>query len=81
MNTMNSTHVAVGVGVELAPAVQRYFNSTLTEMKVAGSSYTADFFKNLTKEVLDLMARAPTQQEPYKVRMVEGNTNVFDLSL
>ena len=46
MNTINSTVAAVGVGVDLAPAVKRYFESTfLMEMKVAGPSCNADFVK------------------------------------
>jgi hypothetical protein len=81
MNTINSTAAAVGVGVELAPAVKRYFESTLAEMKVAGPSCNADFLKNLTKEVLEFMARAPTLSEPYKVRIEKENSNPFNLSL
>jgi hypothetical protein len=76
---LNSTQAAVGVGVELAPAVERYFESTLREMKVSGPSYTAEFYKNLTKEVVEFMARAPTVNEPYKVRMIQEQSKGFDL--
>ena len=82
MNTINSTvAAAVGVGVELAPAVKRYCESTLTEMKVAGPSCNEDFFKNLIKEVMEFMAWAPTLNEPYKVRIEKENSNPFDLPL
>jgi hypothetical protein len=69
MNTIISTLSAVGMGVELAPQVERYFQNSLRELKVAASSVNVDYYKALLKELGECMARAPTVNEPYRVRI------------
>jgi hypothetical protein len=65
---MHRVKGAVGPGVALAPAVSKYIESSLKDIKVTAASHTADYYKLLTKELSECMARPVSLTAPYKVQ-------------
>ena len=74
---------AIGPGVALAPAVSKYIDSSIKDIKVTAASHTADHYKILTKELSECMARPVSLTAPYKVPNacpISSNVNCFNFS-